>query len=261
MPWTFAHPAAILLFRRVGSWSLPLSGLVVGSLAPDVGYYAGCFALATQAHTAGGALLLCVPTGCGVVLLLRWLRSLLIAPLPDPHRMALERLSVPSLSSPGHALRMVAAVSVGAMTHVVWDAFTHAGGAMVAALAPLRAELFAIGGRHVAVYNVLQHASTLGGVAALGLAYVRWLHRTVGVEACLQRRALRAHAPLAVAAVASVLIGFGLAMHEVKAQGGASAAVFRSALHATVAFSLAYALLGLRAVLRRKRSEGRGGRG
>ena len=249
MPWTFAHPAAALVFRRFGSFSLPLSGLVVGSLAPDFGYYAGGFALATQAHTARGALLFCVPIGCGVVLLMRWLRPFLIAPLPDPHRAALQGLPAPSLSSPGHAVRMIAAVFIGAMTHVTWDAFTHAGGAMVTAIAPLRHELFAASGRHFAVYNALQHISTLLGVATLVVAYVRWLVHAVGVDACLRWRTLREGMLLMGVVVASALFGFGIALYETNLQGAWSALVFRGALHATVAFAVAYALLALRAML------------
>ena len=41
MPWTFAHPAAAVLVRRFGGASLPLSGLAMGSLSPDFGYYVG----------------------------------------------------------------------------------------------------------------------------------------------------------------------------------------------------------------------------
>ena len=47
MPWTFAHPAAVLPFRRIVGRQLPLLGLVVGSMAPDMGYFAGQYAVAT----------------------------------------------------------------------------------------------------------------------------------------------------------------------------------------------------------------------
>ena len=39
MPWTFAHPAAILPLRRFCPAPLDFSALVIGSMVPDLGYY------------------------------------------------------------------------------------------------------------------------------------------------------------------------------------------------------------------------------
>ena len=87
MPWTLAHPAAVLPLRRWPKY-LPFTGLVVGSMAPDFGYYTGHFDLARDAHSPLGLLALCLPTGLLVVLLLRRLRRPLIELLPQPHRAA-----------------------------------------------------------------------------------------------------------------------------------------------------------------------------
>ncbi len=47
MPWTFAHPAAVLPLRPLKR--LSFGALVVGSIAPDIGYYLGRFDLAAAA--------------------------------------------------------------------------------------------------------------------------------------------------------------------------------------------------------------------
>lgn len=67
IPWTFAHAAAAVWVRRFGGASLPLSGLVVGSLSPDFGYYVGAFGVATHAHTLRGTVEVCVPSACVVL--------------------------------------------------------------------------------------------------------------------------------------------------------------------------------------------------
>ena len=84
MPWTFAHPAAILPLRR----HLPQAALVVGSISPDIGYYLGLYPLATFAHSGWGLLLACLPIGAAVLVVWHLLRrdGLQVA------RCALERM-------------------------------------------------------------------------------------------------------------------------------------------------------------------------
>jgi hypothetical protein len=63
----------------------------------------------------------------------------------------------------------VPAVLVGALTHVVWDAFTHDDGWVVERLSPLRASY-----HDVAVYEVLQ--LLFSAVAFAVVLYVAWRH-------------------------------------------------------------------------------------
>jgi hypothetical protein len=250
MPWTFAHPAAAVLVRRCGLRSLPLSGLAIGSLSPDFGYYTGQFGLATAAHSLRGTLTICLPSAFLLVLLLQRLRPFLLSPLPDPHRTAIARLPPPSLWPLGHFARMVAALWAGAMTHVAWDSFTHASGAMVSIIAPLRQVLFDVPGRTFATYNLLQHAGTLFGIGVIGLAYCRWLARTTDIARCLHGRALRACMPLAMAVVSCGVLGFAAAVLQLGPGSGWPVLVFRGMVNSTIAFAVAYALLALRATLR-----------
>lgn len=251
MPWTFAHAAAAVWVRRLSGASLPLSGLVVGNLSPDFGYYVGAFGVATHAHTLRGTVEVCVPSACVVLWMVLRLRGVLVAPVPQPHRRAWEGLPSPSLGSLADIARMLAAVWVGALTHVAWDSFTHASGAMVSLIAPLRHALFEVPGRRFATYNILQHLGTLVGIAVIGLAYGRWLARSVGLASCVQWRALRACIPLGLVVVLCLAVGFGSAMLRLGPGSGWPVIVFRGVVDATVAFAVAYLLLVWRAWRRR----------
>lgn len=259
MPWTFAHPAAAVLVRRFGGASLPLSGLAMGSLSPDFGYYIGAFGVATHAHTLRGTLEVCVPSACVLLLILLRLRGLLVAPLPQPHRRAIECLSSPSLLSTANIARMLVALWVGAMTHLAWDSFTHASGAMVSVIAPLRQVLFEISGRAFATYTILQHVGTLFGIVVIGTAYGLWLSRTVGMASCLQRRALRGFIPLVLAGLSCAAIGFASAILRLGPGSGWPVIVFRGIVDATIAFVAAYLLLACHA-WRKRTAHSRGER-
>jgi hypothetical protein len=91
MPWTFAHPAAVLPLRTFFGRRLHLSALIVGSITPDIAYYFGQFLLATHAHSLGGLLFICLPLGIVSLLLMKFLRNPVTFLLPQPHRTAIER--------------------------------------------------------------------------------------------------------------------------------------------------------------------------
>lgn len=164
MPWTFAHPAAVLPLRRLG---LSGAGLVIGSLSPDFGYYLGLFGLATWAHAAWGVLLVCLPSAWLVHEL--WLRVWrpVADLLPSRHR---EAWLAHAPGRVGAAVFSASAV-LGAATHALWDAFTHRTGGFVQHWPLLRDPLVA----GLPGYQALQHASTLLGIAALLVVYRRWL--------------------------------------------------------------------------------------
>jgi hypothetical protein len=178
MPWTFAHPAAVLPLRKLGLKHLSIGGLVVGSVSPDIGYYVGRFDVAAIAHTTVGLLILCLPTGLILFALVRVLHRPVANMLPEPHRSALLSMrQVPRLVSPPVVFSVVVSIIIGAMTHNVWDSFTHPAGYMVSKLPLLRESVGVIGTRRVPVYELLQHASTLVGLVVIVAAYVTWLRR------------------------------------------------------------------------------------
>lgn len=177
MPFTLAHPAAVLPLRPLRRWGLVFPALVVGAMAPDFEYFLRLRSESHVGHTVAGLFLFCVPAG----LLLLWLHERLVRrPLaliaPSPHREALWRaaLDAPRRGA-GWWLRAALSLPVGAATHLLWDSVTHADGFLIPYM-PFLMRSFdvpLVGPRPLC--GLLQWICSALGLAALGLAYARWL--------------------------------------------------------------------------------------
>ena len=179
MPWTLVHPAAVLPLRKYCANRHLFGALVVGSISPDFGYYVGRFDIATTAHTLRGLLIVCLPTGLALLVLIRILHGPVANLLPQPHRQAILSLPrMPQLSNPIAVLCVSASIIIGAITHNLWDSFTHRTGYVVARWPPLQMPAFTLGVKTLRVFEVLQHASTAIGLIIVFAAYLRWLKGT-----------------------------------------------------------------------------------
>ncbi|MFD0568581.1 DUF4184 family protein [Kitasatospora gansuensis] len=136
MPFTFSHPAAILplLSQGRGRGRLIASGLVAGSLVPDLPYFLASLApelygFGEQTHSWWGVPTLDVLLAALLVLL--WhglLRAPLVALLPVRWAWAADRLTAaqrPRSELPRETGWLLLSCAIGAATHVGWDAFTH----------------------------------------------------------------------------------------------------------------------------------------
>ena len=162
-----------MLPLRSCSW-LPFGALVVGSLSPDAGYYLGAVGMAARAHTLAGVITVCVPLSIALMVVMRFLHRPVGGLLPSPHRQVV--LSLSEFRWPTSVLTAACvclAIIIGAMTHIVWDAFTHPAGYFVSKLPGLRAVTFSMDGRDVRLFEVMQHVSTIVGVLVLAVVYRR----------------------------------------------------------------------------------------
>lgn len=164
MPFTFAHPAAAVPLYRLAPDRLVLSALVIGSMTPDFHYFLPFDILRSDSHSLPAVLWFCLPLGMVLYLLFHLiLKAPLAALLPAAMRTKLplkDLLGLPRVSG----LAIVISLLLGALTHIVWDSFTHGTGFGVRHLPMLATHLFAVGQYHVTVYKLLQHGSTvLGG--------------------------------------------------------------------------------------------------
>jgi hypothetical protein len=177
MPFTFSHIAAVLPLhkplRRLGL----ISAAAIGAMAPDLDLILPIPLTREQTHSNLALLTFCLPVGLVAWTLFQALiKPALIEVLPD---RIYARLSAEHLGfRPGSVkawLYAASAVLFGALTHVVWDGFTHedAGGARVLpALGESAAEL---GGSTSSLYRWLQHGSTVIGAAAVFMAVWLWV--------------------------------------------------------------------------------------
>jgi hypothetical protein len=153
VPYPFAHPAAVLpLVQPLGRFAAP-SALVIGSVVPDLWTFVPFVDRATS-HSVAGLFWFCLPAGlAGYVLFHLVLKRPLIA-LVSPRLAAFTSAGLP----PARWSAVAVSVFAGAVTHLAWDALTHANDDIEA------------GG-----HNWPQHASTLLGSAILAW----WVWRKV----------------------------------------------------------------------------------
>src|SRR5450432_2076643 len=155
MPWTLVHPAAVLPLRRYCADRHLFGALVVGSVAPDIGYYFARFDIATIAHTLPGLFTVCLPSGLALLVLIRILHRPIAELLPRPHRQAILSLPpMPRLDNPTTFLYVSAAIIIGAATHNIWDSFTHRAGYIVVRWPLLRVPAFVLGARIIPVFDL-----------------------------------------------------------------------------------------------------------
>lgn len=123
MPFTLSHAAAVLPLQCLGRHVLPLSALMIGSMAPDFGYFFSHEASRALTHSASGLVLFCLPAGLAVWLFyVAFLEKATITLLSDRWHTRFARTG--ALTGP-LILRACLALLLGAATHLVWDDFTH----------------------------------------------------------------------------------------------------------------------------------------
>ncbi len=173
MPFTPSHMAAALPFVRT---PLLPAALAIGTTSPDLFYFAPIGVARDLSHSWLGVFT--VDLLIGVVCYLLW-RVFLRAPVVDfTPRWARQRVA-PARPMKGVAFAglLVASVLIGAVTHVVWDSFTHPYNT-VFDLPVLHTQLGPL-----QLTKWLQHASSIGGVLALAAFVLVWWRRTSPVDA------------------------------------------------------------------------------
>ncbi|GGN69104.1 hypothetical protein GCM10011579_043060 [Streptomyces albiflavescens] len=137
MPFTLSHAAAVLPAVRgdgSGRGRLVPAFLVAGSFAPDMTYYAasvlpGAMEFGTFTHSFTGVFTFDVLVAWALVGAWLVLREPLVALLPPARQgrpARLLRCGTPrQRPRPSTALWWYGSAVLGALTHVVWDAFTH----------------------------------------------------------------------------------------------------------------------------------------
>ncbi|MEV0028364.1 DUF4184 family protein [Nocardia sp. NPDC050793] len=196
VPFTFAHPAAVLPLRRY----LHLPAMVAGTVAPDALYYVPV-SLHVDTHSINGLLVWDVLLGLVLLQIFRMTADPLLALAPTGLR---RRVPPPprGFRSLAGQLTTATSVLVGATTHLVWDAFTQTDGAAVRRWAWLQT---AVSEPHK-LYNVIGYASSIGGMIVLGSAVVGWYGRT---RASIDRPGLRPRIRWAVLAGIAALAALG----------------------------------------------------
>ncbi|MGW1542845.1 DUF4184 family protein [Streptomyces sp. NPDC002309] len=189
MPFTLSHAAAVLpVVRPDGTGRGPLvpAVLVAGTFAPDMTYYmasalSGAMEFGDVTHSFAGVFTIDVLIAWALVWLWLLVREPLVALLPrrrQPRVAALLRCGAARARvRPALAARWYASAVLGALTHVVWDAFTH--------LDRWGMRLFPVLGREVAgspLYWYLQYGGSAVAAAVIAVFVAVALRRMPAAE-------------------------------------------------------------------------------
>jgi membrane-bound metal-dependent hydrolase YbcI (DUF457 family) len=232
VPFTLAHPAAVLPLRRVG---LPLAAMVCGSMTPDVPLFVrGPFSYGFTHSLLG---VVTADLALAITALAAWCWVLRDAVVDLSPAMVRERLPPRARYSVRQWALVVPAAVIGSFSHVSWDAFTHRG----------RWGVERIGWLHTthgwfAGYQWAQYASGAAGLAVVAL----WAGEHLGR---LPRRARprRVSAPgtrLLLGAAAAVTVTAAVTAGS-QAPAGLHAMAYRGAVWGTAALVAGVCLLSL----------------
>ncbi len=172
MPFTVSHAAAVLPLHSLSKHKLPLTALMIGSMAPDFGYFFSHDFSRALTHSISGLFIFALPAG-----LAAWLFYVAV----------LEKATITLLSDRWHTRfahtdaltmpligRAAIAVVLGAATHLIWDAFTHRGTFVTDAWPVLRGPT--PGFSWLPIYHLLHALSSVVGLVLL-IIWARGLHR------------------------------------------------------------------------------------
>src|ERR1700691_4288634 len=171
MPFTLSHTAAVLPFARpLARWRV-LSAVLIGSMVPDFGLFLPWpwQPERFETHSALALLTFCLPVGLTTYWLFQYLiKTPVLELLPDGAHSRWQPFAAPArIGTRRHWILAACGILAGAVTHLVWDGFTHEGARGVRMIPALDDPIVAIGGRELAAYRLMQ-----GGGALMGLAVV-----------------------------------------------------------------------------------------
>jgi membrane-bound metal-dependent hydrolase YbcI (DUF457 family) len=173
MPFTPTHALAVVPLARVG-WLVP-SGLVIGSMVPDLPMFLPGTPSYSTTHAWPSGGLACLPYGLILFVLFRLCRGGAIGFGPCIVRRRLAAHAAPDLRmSVGSWMAVALSIVLGVWTHILWDGFTHAGRFGSVLWPELSRTWLTLGGASLPGYKLLQYGSSAVGLPLLGVVIARW---------------------------------------------------------------------------------------
>jgi hypothetical protein len=205
MPFTVAHAAAVLPFRKL---KLVWSAAVIGSMAPDFPYVIGNIEYRDLGHQFPGVLWFTLPT-CFAVLWLfhNVIKRPVIGLLPTAVQERIYGQSGDFRFGPASRfLTILGSILLGIASHLVWDAFTHAHTWPWRHIAWLRGRLFIPLVHHpLPVFSFLQYASSVVGMLALAVWGLLWYRSAPAIATTRSRPRSRFGLAVAMLAIAAAV--------------------------------------------------------
>jgi hypothetical protein len=172
VPLTYlSHQAPALALKIARPRWFDGTALVIGSMSPDFAYAIWRDGPAVDAHVFPGLVWFCVPVTLVVCWVIRHrVAEIAFAHLPDLGPLRLHDYRVLGRRRPPVLFTAVSAL-VGAVTHTVWDGFTH-GGRFGVRWLPWLSGQSSVGGRLEYRFELMQQLSTI--IGALVTVALMW---------------------------------------------------------------------------------------
>lgn len=169
MPFTLSHIAAVLPFKRFLRRYHVLSAVIVGSMVPDFGWLTPWRPARFETHSLMSLVTFSLPVGLATFWLFqRFMKPTLLELLPDAAYVRASAAAVPaSLRDPRQWALAAVGILLGAITHLVWDAFTHEGALGLRMILALDDPEVAVGAHRLGGARLLQDLSSVIGLVVV----------------------------------------------------------------------------------------------
>ncbi|WP_417444967.1 DUF4184 family protein [Joostella sp.] len=172
MPFTFSHPAIVLPLNYLPKKWISLTGLIIGSLTPDFEYFLRMRIKSNYSHTFDGLFWFDLPLGILLAFIFHnIIRNSLFDNLPIFLKSRFLHLKQFNWNKNFKKkwLIIIISVLIGAISHILWDSFTHDNGYFVQKI-PGLSNTIDILGKQIPILKILQHSSTLIGGLIIAFA-------------------------------------------------------------------------------------------
>ena len=165
MPFTFSHPAIILPLIKKFTW-ISATGLIIGSMAPDLEYFSRMRILATYGHLWWDGLVFNILISLFYCFIFHFfVRNVLIDHLPNMFYQRFHDFQELNWIDyfKANSLGVIISIIIGIYSHLFWDAFTHEWGFFVQQIPFLQSTWFDFG-YELKGYKFLQYFSSIIGL-------------------------------------------------------------------------------------------------
>ncbi len=168
LPFTyFSHQAPVVAAKMRWPAHIDATAMAMGSMAPDWEYALNGSRFDFDGHSLVAVLIFCTPIAVLAAMVLRRVAPVLFAYIPSPSWMPLRQLRLLGERRPPLSSTVVCAF-VGALSHVIWDLFTHNDRWGAQHIAVLRSTAVSALGHDLTWAKLFQYAGhTLGAALAV----------------------------------------------------------------------------------------------
>ncbi|RAV04969.1 DUF4184 family protein [Paenibacillus sp. YN15] len=209
MPFTFSHPIYALPLKYISPKKLNVTGLVLGSMAPDFEYFIMLEPYSRIGHSILGLIAQALPLSILLAFIFhRVVKEQMAIHLPSMfslNRRAYHAIREWKLYSTNDWIIFLLSITVGFFSHIALDAFTHNQGYFVIHLSFLRETYWGL-----PLFKILQHSLSLLGLLLIFIFMAIYLLKTSPVSNKALNTTMKQKLLFWLAAIACSIIVTGL---------------------------------------------------